>query len=124
MASGDSLYISSLIIGVLWAIWHLPMFLSKGFPHYDNHLPFGQLFITLVIASIFITWLQNNCKGSLIPAFVIHALINISGEVLPLIEKNKEVQGDYTVWIIVNVLLAIASILIILIWGQKTLMRK
>jgi membrane protease YdiL (CAAX protease family) len=91
-----SALISSLIIGVLWGIWHLPMFLSNGLPHFENHLPFGQLFITLVAASIFITWLQNNCKGSLIPAFVIHSLINISGEALPLIEKNKEVQGNYT----------------------------
>lgn len=119
-----SALISSLIVGVLWAIWHLPMFMSEGFPHYENHLPFGQLFITLVTASVIITWFQNNTKGSLIPAFVFHALINISGEVLPLIEKNKEVQGDYTVWIIVNVLFVIASIFIIIIWDQKTLMRK
>jgi membrane protease YdiL (CAAX protease family) len=115
--------ISSLIVGALWAIWHLPMFLSNGFPHYDNHLPFGQLFITLVSASIFITWLQNNCKGSLIPAMVIHALINISGEVLPLMAKSKNVQGDYTAWIIVNVLFIIAGILILILWGQKTLRR-
>lgn len=119
-----SALVSSLIIGVLWTIWHLPMFLSKGFPQYEYHLPFGQLFITLVTASVIITWIQNNTKGSLIPAFVIHALINISGEVLPLIEKNKEVQGDYSVWIIVNILSVIASIFIIIIWGHKTLTRK
>lgn len=116
-------FISSLIVGALWAIWHLPMFLSKGFPHYDNHLPFGQLFITLVSASIFITWLQNNCKGSLIPAMVIHTLINISGEVLPLMDISKDVHGDYSAWIIVNVLFIIAGILILIIWGQKTLRR-
>ncbi len=117
-------FVSSLIIGVLWAIWHLPMFLSNGFPHFENHLPFGQLFITLITASIIITWLQNNCKGSLVPAFIIHSFINFSGEVLPLIEKNKEAVGDYTAWMIVNVLLIITSIFILIVWGKKNLMRK
>ncbi len=117
-------FVSSLIIGVLWATWHLPMFLSNGFPHFQNHLPFGQLFITLITASIIITWLQNNCKGSLVPAFIIHSFINFSGEVLPLIEKNKEAVGDYTAWMIVNVLLIITSIFILLIWGKKKLVRK
>jgi membrane protease YdiL (CAAX protease family) len=116
--------ISSIILGILWALWHLPMFLSKGFPHYDYHLPFSQLFITLVIASIFITWLQNNCKGSLIPALVIHTLINISGEVLPLIEKSQDVQGDYSAWIIVNILFTITVIFILLLWDQTTFKRK
>jgi len=115
---------SSVILGVLWAIWHLPMFLSKGFPHYDYYLPFHQLLLTLVAASVLITWLQNNCIGSLIPAFVIHALINFSGEILPLIEKNKDYQGDYTVWLIVNILLIIAVIIIVKFWGYKTLIRK
>ncbi len=117
-------FVSSLIIGVLWATWHLPMFLSNGFPHFENHLPFGQLFITLITASILITWLQNNCKGSLVPAFIIHSFINFSGEVLPLIEKNKEAVGDYTAWMIVNVLLIITSIFILIVWGKKNLMRK
>lgn len=82
---------SSIFLGSIWAIWHLPMFLSSGFGHRDYHLPFGQFFITLVLMSIIITWLQNNTNGSLIPAFIIHAQINLSGEVLPLIEKNLEI---------------------------------
>jgi CAAX protease family protein len=119
-----SAFNSSIILGVLWSVWHLPMFLSIGFPHFEYHLPFGQLFLTLVTTSILITWLQNNCKGSLIPAFVIHAFINLSGEILPLIEKNKETQGDYTPWIIVNILFIFTVVFIVKIWGFKTLIRK
>ena len=115
---------SSLILGVLWSLWHLPMFFSKGFSHYDFNLPFHQLLITFVVTSVLITWLQNNCNGSLIPAFIIHAMINFSGEILPLIKKSPEYQGNYTSWIIVNVLLVITLFIILKIWGYKTLMRK
>ena len=114
---------SSILLGSIWAIWHLPMFLTSGFGQHDYHLPFGQFFITAVLMSIFITWLQNNTNGSLIPAFVIHALINLSGEVLPLIEKNKEIQGDYTAWVISNILLFLFVIVVIFFWGYKKLAR-
>ncbi|MBT8387144.1 MAG: CPBP family intramembrane metalloprotease [Ignavibacteria bacterium] len=114
---------SSIILGGLWTIWHIPMFLSKGFGHYDLQLPFDQFFITLVLVSILITWLQNN-TGSLAPAFIVHALINLSGEVLPLIGKNTETQGDYTQWIIANSIFAIVVIIVLVVWGSKTLTRR
>ena len=111
---------SSIVLGSLWAIWHIPMFLSNGFGHHDLELPFGQLFLTLVLVSILITWLQNN-TGSLAPAFILHAFINLSGEVLPLIEKNTNTQGDYTAWIFANLIFTIIVISVLIHWGSKTL---
>ena len=67
---------------------------------------------------------QKNTKSSLVPAFIIHAPINLSGEVLPLIEKNLEIQGDYTVWIISNILLFLFAIVILIFWGYKKLVRQ
>lgn len=113
---------SSIILGTIWAIWHIPMFLSNGFGHHDLQLPFSQLFLTLVLVSILITWLQNN-TGSLAPAFILHAFINLSGEVLPLVDKNTETQGNYTQWIFTNLILAIMAILVLKYWGTRTLTR-
>lgn len=117
-----SAFNSSIIIGSIWALWHIPMFLSNGFAHHDIPLPFGQLFITLVLTSVLITWLQNNTR-SLAPAFIIHALINLSGEVLPLVDKDTETPGNYSQWIIINVMLAVVVIFIVKFFGTKTLMR-
>ena len=102
--------LASIIVGCIWAIWHIPMFLSEGFGQYKNHLPYGQFFITLVLFSLVITWLQRKTKGSLVPAFVLHAFINLSGEALPLIELNDTSQGDYKAWIILNILLVVVVI--------------
>lgn len=114
---------SSVILGSIWAIWHLPMFISQGFGHHDKQLPFMQFFVTLVLVSLFITWLQNNTNGSLVPAFALHAMVNLSGEILPLIEKSEEVQGDYTSWIIANVLFLVLAIIVLVAWGPKTITR-
>ncbi len=115
--------VSSIALGTIWAIWHLPMFFSQGLGHHDKHLPFGQFLATLVLVSLFITWLQNNTNGSLLPAFALHAMVNLSGEVLPLIEKSEEIQGDYTSWIIANVLFLVLAIIVLVVWGPKTLTR-
>ena len=111
--------VSSIVLGSVWAIWHLPMFLTKGFGQHDYHLPFGQFMITLILVSILITWIQNNTKGSLLPAFVIHAFINLSGDAVPLIEKSKEVQGNDTAWSIANMLLFVTIVIILSLAGMK-----
>ena len=100
------------------------MFFSAGFGHYEQQLPFGQFFLTLVLISIVITWFQNNCGGSLVPAFICHALINLSGEILPLIERAEEGQGDYRAWILANGLFAIIVAVVLAIWGSGTLTRR
>lgn len=114
---------SSVILGCIWGIWHIPMFLINGFGQHDNHLPFSQFLLTLVLVSIFITWLQNNTNNSLVPAFIVHSFVNLSGEALPLIEKNKEVQGNYMAWVIANYLLLISAIIVICFWGYQNLSR-
>ena len=114
---------SSVLLGSVWAVWHLPMFLISGFSQHDNQLPYGQFFITLVLISVLITWLQNNTKGSLAPAFIMHAMLNLSGEVFPLVEKSENTQGDSTPWIICNVILLLVVVAVIAHWGYKKLVR-
>jgi len=116
--------LSSVFLGVIWAVWHLPMFLSNGFGQHDNHLPYGQFFITIVLVSVIITWLQNNTRGSLVPAFITHALFALTGEVLPLIETSSAGQVDYTAWIITNVLLLVVVIVIVSVWGYEKLIKQ
>ena len=73
--------VSSIIVGITWGLWHLPLFLVEGYPpYYELGQAFGvvpaligfSFFITVPWAILF-TWLYNNTKGSLLLAFVFHA---------------------------------------------------
>jgi len=61
---------ASLIIGILWGLWHLPVLLGRG-------LPSVALFLVLALALSFLfTLLFNGSGGSLIPVLVFHATQN------------------------------------------------
>jgi membrane protease YdiL (CAAX protease family) len=69
----------SLILGPLWALWHLPLFLTVWgtFYHRIGVLLGLFLFILLVMSYTFVmTWLFNNTRGSLFLAILFHSAID------------------------------------------------
>ncbi len=67
--------IATLIVGVLWGLWHLPLvFLAGSMSEY----PF--LWFTIIVANAFIyTWIYNSTKGSILLVALFHASENIAG---------------------------------------------
>ena len=61
---------ASVIIGILWAAWHLPVLLGR-----DVVSIVAFLLLAFVLSFIF-TWLFNSSGGSLIPVLLFHAIQN------------------------------------------------
>lgn len=61
---------ASVIIGVLWAGWHLPVLMGRGIVSIVVFL-----LLAFVLSFIF-TWLFNGSSGSLLPVMVFHAAQN------------------------------------------------
>jgi membrane protease YdiL (CAAX protease family) len=81
--------LGTLILGMLWGLWHLPLFLFT--PGYNGAgtgfvgigLPFVSFVIGEVALSVIFTWLFNNTRGSLLLTMLLHASTNtIIGTVL------------------------------------------
>ena len=67
--------ISSLIVGLIWAAWHLPNFLLPSYPHYG--LPFSAFVFMTLAFSVLFTWFYLNTSGSLLIAIIFHAALNL-----------------------------------------------
>lgn len=69
---------SSLIIGVVWAPWHLPMCLIPGanFPVPLTPLLFLVFLVNAIFISIVMTWLYNNTRGSIFICYLYHVMLN------------------------------------------------
>ena len=107
---------SSLILGVVWALWHLPLFFMKGQWQHDV-LKFGTLdFWTFISSPIFLsilfTWIYNNTNRSTLSAIFFHFMCNFSGNLIPLTEQGRL----YSL-----ILIIILSMAVTLIYGPKTL---
>jgi membrane protease YdiL (CAAX protease family) len=70
--------LGSLILGPLWALWHLPLFFVPAWQTPPTILNV-VLYVTAATAiTIIMTWVFNNTKGSLLIAILLHAAVNTS----------------------------------------------
>jgi membrane protease YdiL (CAAX protease family) len=72
LQDGRSALFASLTLGVLWALWHLPL-MVVGQVHYSD-------MVNVIAAAIVFTWVFNNTSGSVFIAMLMHAMNNtVSG---------------------------------------------
>ena len=113
-----SALVSSLILGIVWSLWHLPMFFVQG--SYQAGLGVGTLafwlfIIGVVPLSLPFTWIYNNTGRSTLAVILFHSMVNFTGELIALTER----ADTYSI-----VLWFVAAIGITAIYGAKTLTRE
>jgi CAAX protease family protein len=81
MAARFGLGRASLLLGLIWACWHLPQFFI---PEADTY---GQSFLVYVLQvtplSVAIAWLYAHTNGSLLPVMLFHATVNNAKDIVP-----------------------------------------
>jgi uncharacterized protein len=71
---------ASLVLGVLWALWHLPEFLVPSWAASSGGggvLGIVLFTITAVTFTVVITWVFNNTRASLLIAVLLHTSIDV-----------------------------------------------
>lgn len=71
--------VGSLVLGVLWALWHLPLFLIPSWdtPH-GSPLDVASYVVLVIGMTVVLTWVFNNTKGSVLLAILAHGSFNMS----------------------------------------------
>jgi len=108
--------VSSLFLGVIWSVWHLPKSLGTGL-NKDQSFLWYTLFC--LAAAILYTWLYNNSRGSLLLVVLFHASQNTAGIFLP----ESFAKPDGVVQNMEIVLYIIAAVVVTLVTGAKRLSR-
>ena len=109
--------VSSLILGAIWALWHLPLFFIKDTYHYDQGTwsPWFWLFmIGIIPTAVIFTWIFNNTRRSTLAAILFHLMANFTYALANLTAQTNLYS---------TLLWFIAAITIIAFWGAGTLMR-
>jgi membrane protease YdiL (CAAX protease family) len=64
--------VSSLCLGLVWALWHAPLFAMPGTSQHELALPFLGFIVGLMAISVVYTWLHNQTGGSIWTAIFFH----------------------------------------------------
>ena len=108
---------ASLIIGILWGTWHLPLWLRGA---ESNPISLYIPFVLAVIASsVICTWLYNNTSGSLLIIVLYHAAINLPITVLITPLGSQQAQP----FLIYVALAVIAAVAVVIATGAENLSR-
>jgi membrane protease YdiL (CAAX protease family) len=68
---------ASVVLGALWAMWHLPLFYMSGMPQQGS--PFAPYVVYVIGLSIILTILVQKTSGSVVVATVFHGAVNTFG---------------------------------------------
>jgi membrane protease YdiL (CAAX protease family) len=72
---------ASLLLGVIWAVWHIPQFFIRGADSYrQSFLVFG---LGTIAVSVALAWLFARTHGSLLLPMLMHAAFNNLKDILP-----------------------------------------
>ena len=110
---------SSIVLGFIWASWHLPLFYIKGAHQQNMHM--GLFFISTIMIAIIMTWLHNNSNSNIFVAMTFHSI----GNAIIIIAETEGVgraamKAGEMYHVIAQIVIAL---LIVIIWGPKTLTR-
>ncbi|MEM0449122.1 MAG: type II CAAX endopeptidase family protein [Methanomassiliicoccales archaeon] len=109
----NALY-SSIILGLFWGAWHLPLFFISG--TIQSQTPIWGFMILIMCGTVFFTWVYNNTGGSILAAMLFHTTNNLSFYLFPTLQT--QLGGLYL--LVLNIIIVI---IILVIWGPKTLKR-
>ena len=109
-----SALVSSLLLGVLWSLWHFPMFFVRD--SYQASLGIGTAAFWLFFAGIIplnfaFTWIYNNTNRSTLAVILFHVMVNFTGELFALSERADTLS--IALWFV-------AALGIVIIWNTRT----
>lgn len=117
LQSSWNAFVSSLILGFFWTIWHLPLFFING--SYQQSLGIGtpQFWLYMldkIPQSILMTWIYNNNRQSTLSAVLFHFMVNFVGELLDLSLRGEIIY--ITSWWLM-------AVIVVVVWKPQRLVR-
>lgn len=101
---------ASLVLGVVWGLYHLPTFILPGLP--QNNVPLLAFMLGAMALNVFMVWMFNHTHGSLIMPFLAHWAFNFAGSA----------SGIYDVpallWLVTGLWWIVAAAIMALDWAR------
>lgn len=103
---------TGIVMGSVWGVWHIVPYIQADHPAV---WVIGQT-LGAIPLRILIVWLYNNTAKSMFAVIVLHTMTNVSESVFPGFSARYAP-------VVLGGILAIAAVIVTILWGSKTLAR-
>ncbi|MGA9468805.1 MAG: type II CAAX endopeptidase family protein [Exiguobacterium marinum] len=100
--------LASLTLGVIWTLWHTPLFFMVGTG--QMNLSFWAYGLAVIAYTILITWVYNGSSRNLWSAFLMHTMFNVM-----LVMVGFDVEDGYPIGF-VHLTITLWTVVILVIW--------
>jgi membrane protease YdiL (CAAX protease family) len=108
---------ASLLLPPIWALWHLPLWLTGGPGR--TPLIYAGFVLSAFALSVLLTWVYNSTGGSLLLVVLLHATVN-----LPITLLYDTLGSRVTLPVLLYFgLMVVAAIVVVIVAGPKHLSR-
>jgi membrane protease YdiL (CAAX protease family) len=127
LQSGYGALLSSVILGVIWTLWHLPLFFNPATGY--SITPLWVFLIFMLPVSILITWVFNSTGGSVLIIMILHAMLNASTSPLWRAIPDYSTREATTTAVVTHLYLVqaavlwVAAVAVVLVYGSRDLSR-
>ncbi len=97
--------LASVIIGVIWSAWHLPLFFMSGTA--QGHLPIIPFLLSTVSLSVIFASISVGTRFSVMPALLLHTTINWWSLATPVMPVGSDVRAY---WLVVGLTVVVAAV--------------
>ncbi|MEO8971150.1 MAG: CPBP family intramembrane glutamic endopeptidase [Ktedonobacteraceae bacterium] len=112
---GRSALSASVILGLLWGVWHTPLFFIAGTG--QSTWPYLGFLLFAIAESVLMTWMYNNTRDSVLLSTLFHAASDAA-----LVFSGVLVGGQLLFWLTVAVTCA-AALVVVIVEGPTRLAR-
>ena len=121
LANGLGLAKASIVLGLIWASWHLPFFFIPGNDTLGQSFPVYLLQVTAL--SVAMAWLYWRTNGSLLLTMLMHAAVNNTKDIVPSTVPGATdpfaFSASLVAWLTVSLLWICAFYFLIRMRGKK-----
>ena len=114
LQEGRDWRVASLGLGLVWGVWHLPLFFIAGTS--QAHIPLALFLLSVVAMSVLFAWMVNRCAGSVVVALLLHTAINFWPSIIPVLPAG---EGYRPYGLLVAMLVLVALVLLVPLVPQK-----
>ena len=112
---------ASVLLGIIWALWHLPLFFLQANGSEGQSFPIYVLHVTAL--SVAMSWLYWRTEGSLLLVMLMHASVNNTTGIVPAAVPHAvdamSFEGSLVAWVTVGVSAVVGAVLLSRMRGAK-----